>query len=455
MSRLLPSKWAMTTFDLVGEYTDYVANGSFASLKENVIQTDVEDYAILVRLRDQTKKWKGPFRYVTKESFEFLSKSELKPGDLFLVNVGAPGKTFLVPDLGKPMTIAPNGIRVRASKASTNSYLNYYFSSATAQDNLKSITAGNAQQKFNKTDLKKTELPLPPLNEQFRITNKLDSLFAKVEAAQTRLEKIPILLKRFHQSVLAAATSGELTREWRAGTGFDLQIKTLGETGTVIKTGPFGSALHKRDYVEGKIPIINPMHINDGKLTPSNSMTISDEKYLELSAWHLREGDVIVGRRGEMGRAAVVKEGDKKMLCGTGSMILRGDDKVLPKYLELILRSPISVEYFTAASVGSTMVNLNQGVIKKLKVHFPPIQEQKEIVSRVEALFSRAESVEKYYRKAKEETDRLTQSLLVKAFRGELVPQDINDEAASKLLKRIQAEREELKSLTKKRQKKE
>ena len=318
-------------------------------------------------------------------------------------------------------------------------YLYFFLKSA----DFKSVISGSAQPQITQEGLQNLNVVVAPLNEQIGIANKLDSLLAKVDATQIRLERIPTLLKRFRQSVLAVATSGKLTKKWREGTDFKLQIKTLGDTGTVVKTGPFGSALHKRDYVAGGIPIINPMHINHGKLMPSNSMTISTEKYLELSAWHLREGDVIVGRRGEMGRAAVVADGKTKMLCGTGSMILRVDDTALPKYLELILRSPTSVEYFIAASVGSTMVNLNQGVIKNLKVHFPPLQEQKEIVSRVESLFSVAESVEKQYTEAKKRTDRLTQSLLAKAFRGELVPQDTNDEPASELINRIQAEREQ------------
>ena len=376
---------------------------------------------------------------ITAYGLENSSAKLLEKGVLLIAMYGSIGKLGIT-DFQCATNQAIASCIVNETLANKK-YLFYLLMSR--REHLLSLGKGGAQQNISQTVLKIYEVPLAPLNEQIRIANKLDSLLAKVDTAQTRLERIPTLLKRFRQSVLAAATSGELTKKWREGTDFKLQIKTLGDTGTVVKTGPFGSALHKRDYVAGGIPIINPMHINHGKLMPSNSMTISTEKYLELSAWHLREGDVIVGRRGEMGRAAVVADGKTKMLCGTGSMILRVDDTALPKYLELILRSPTSVEYFIAASVGSTMVNLNQGVIKNLKVHFPPLQEQKEIVSRVESLFSVAESVEKQYTEAKKRTDRLTQSLLAKAFRGELVPQDTNDEPASELINRIQAEREQ------------
>lgn len=171
-------------------------------------------------------------------------------------------------------------------------------------------------------------------------------------------------------------------------------------------------------------------------------MTITKDKFRELKAWKLEVGDVVIGRRGEMGRAAEIRNHDTDLLCGTGSMIIRSNlDFISPSYLCLALRSPNSVAYFESNSVGSTMVNLNQKIIKSLSFHYPSTEEQKEIVRRVESLFAQADAVEKQYLAAKQRLDRLTQSLLAKAFRGELLPQDPSDEPAAELLKRIQAER--------------
>ena len=106
MTKVYPSK-------KIGELcltTDYVANGSFAALKENVTYLDRPDYAILVRLTDYTKGWNGKYVYVSQEAYKFLSKSEVFPGDIVVANVGDPGKVFIVPDLGKPMTLGPNSI---------------------------------------------------------------------------------------------------------------------------------------------------------------------------------------------------------------------------------------------------------------------------------------------------------------------------------------------------------
>jgi type I restriction enzyme S subunit len=264
--------------------------------------------------------------------------------------------------------------------------------------------------------LKSLEFPLPPPEEQKVIADKLDTLLTQVETTKTHLERIPEILKTFRQSVLAAAVSGKLN----AGDYQQAPVyKALGDVGVEVKTGPFGSALHKSEYISGGIPVINPMHISNGTIVASQQMTIPKAKYDELEAWHLKIGDVVVGRRGEMGRAAVVNY-KGEMLCGTGSMILRTPKNSLPKYLEIILRSPLAVEYFTSNSVGSTMVNLNQKIIKSLQVHFPSQEEQTEIVRRVEKLFAYADKVEAQVKTAQARVNQLTQSILAKAFRGEL-----------------------------------
>ena len=185
MEKQLPKNWVKVLFEEVADVTDFVANGSFQSLSENVIQTEVPDYAILVRLKDHSSNWKGNFRYVTKESYNFLNKSSLVEGDLFIANVGYPGKLFLVPNLGQPMTIGPNGLRIRANESTSNRFLAYYYSSAIGKEQINNIVSGSAQQKFNKTGFRKSIIPLPPLPEQNRIVIKLDALFAQLETIKS------------------------------------------------------------------------------------------------------------------------------------------------------------------------------------------------------------------------------------------------------------------------------
>ena len=322
----------------------------------------------------------------------------------------------------------------------TNEFLYHYLCSQ--KDAFIEAGKGAAQPNISQAVIKNWLVPLPPLNEQKRIADKLDTLLARVNGCRHRLDRITLILKRFRQSVLAAATSGQLTENWRASSDLSsIQPGLLSEVLSEIKTGPFGSALHKSDYVAGEIPVVNPMHINDRKITPSDDMTVSPKKAEQLSDFMLRAEDVVIARRGVMGRCAVVKPEQEGWLCGTGCIILRVQSQLLPNYLQLFLSSPGNVEVLEANAVGSTMVNLNQRVLLSLQLSLPTLQEQQEIVRRAESLFAYADRLEAHYQVARTQVDRLTPTLLAKAFCGELVPQDPNDEPASVLLEWIRAER--------------
>ena len=266
-------------------------------------------------------------------------------------------------------------------------YVEYWWRSQSSL--IQSLGTGTTVKGIRLEDIRGLEFPLAPTSEQKRIADKLDTLQARVDATRARLDRIPELLKRFRQSVLAAATSGQLTEEWRQeqqakasaqsvapvhhGSDSDLpppkgQVESL-ETVQLkevlhsIKTGPFGSALHKADYVKDGIPIINPMHISQGKIRPSSHMTVNSKTLKKLADFCIETGDVIIGRRGEMGRCAVVTQHESGWLCGTGSMVLKPKQCLRSEYLQLFLSSPNTVKAIEDESVGSTMVNLNQKIL--------------------------------------------------------------------------------------------
>lgn len=312
---------------------------------------------------------------------------------------------------------------------------------------------GSTFSAISKKDLEAIKIDIAPLQEQKRIVAKLEKLIAKVDQCKVRLEKIPSILKRFRQSVLAAACSGELTKDWRKEYNIEKSFNRdrLGNIVDSIQIGPFGSLLHKADYIKNAIPLINPTNISNGQITYSTNVTISKTKRSELVRYVLEKGDVILGRRGEMGRCAVINDEQAGWICGTGSLFIRPGFKIMSKYLQIILSSPQVIEYLETFSVGTTMTNLNQKIIANMEIELPLKKEQQEIVRQVESLFKIADQIEERYKKAKDYVNKLTQSILAKAFRGELVHQDPNDEPASKLLERIKAMKEDSKSESNKR----
>lgn len=159
----------------------------------------------------------------------------------------------------------------------------------------------------------------------------------------------------------------------------DWYIESLG-TRASFKTGPFGSALHQSDYVDGGIPVINPMHLNDGRITPNATMSVSEEAARRLTDFRMKPGEIIIGRRGDMGRCAVVDEGHAGWMCGTGSMLIRPRIDH-PEFLQRILSNPVTIKAIEDASVGSTMINLNQATLSRLNIQIPPVEEQRSIAA--------------------------------------------------------------------------
>jgi type I restriction enzyme S subunit len=179
----MASEWVTKKISDLVNVTDYVANGSFASLKENVNYLEDYGYAILVRLVDFNSNWLGKFVYISEESYKFLSKTKLDVGDIIISNVGAnAGTVFKVPDLKKPASLAPNAILIKTDDTSIRDYLYYYFSSHFGQGKIRSIISGSAQPKFNKTDFRNLyiEMPSSPLVRQ-KINYFLHYLDQKIE----------------------------------------------------------------------------------------------------------------------------------------------------------------------------------------------------------------------------------------------------------------------------------
>jgi len=212
----------------------------------------------------------------------------------------------------------------------------------------------------------------------------------------------------------------------------DWEIKKLGALAR-FRTGPFGSTLHKEDYTNNGIPIVNPMHIVDGNIVATLEMTITAQCASELADFSLWEGDIVIGRRGEMGRCAVVNAVQNGWLCGTGSMIIRTNSLASADFLQLVLSSPPIVAAIENASVGSTMINLNQSVLAGLKVALPGSKEEQETISSsINAAGAQVEVLQALITKKQQIKQAAMQELLtgkrrLPGFEGEWVVKRLGD----------------------------
>ena len=183
-----------------------------------------------------------------------------------------------------------------------------------------------------------------------------------------------------------------------------------------IQTGPFGSSLHQSDYQLGGTPVINPASIQNERIVPVDKMAVGRVMLERLASFKLRTGDVIMGRRGEMGRCAVVSEREKGWLCGTGCLILRALEHIYPRFLSMVIGSPFSRQYLGGTAVGTTMQNLNQTILLNLSFGIPPFTEQHRIVAKVDELMEFCDQLEGSLTTGDETRRRLLDALLYEAL---------------------------------------
>jgi len=262
-----------------------------------------------------------------------------------------------------------------------------------------SSTYGSKMPRANWDFIGNCLLPVPPLPEQTAIadfldreTGRIDTLVAKKRRLIALLgEKRTALISRTVTRGLPADAACEFglephTRfkdsgiEWLGEVPEGWEVTPLFRIAETIQTGPFGSQLHSSDYVEGGIPLINPAHINASKVVPDELSSVDDATAIRLSRHRFRFGDIVMGRRGEIGRCAVIGSTEVGWLCGTGSLVVRLRNSSAAYFASIISGAGFS-SLLELNAVGTTMLNLNPTIVGRMLVPVPPRPEQTAIAT--------------------------------------------------------------------------
>jgi type I restriction enzyme, S subunit len=337
--------------------------------------------------------------------------------------------------------------------------------------------------KINQPSLNATPVPLPPLDEQHRIVAKIDSLSGKSKRARDHLDHLPRLVEKYKQSILSAAFRGELTKEWRKRNVSGISVRDLeirrhaawqaakaeGAAGgryqdaaaidwrpdLDIPTGwvwasvdqlvflvQYGSSAKTSDYAQGCVPVLRMGNIQAGQLDWTNLKYLPEE-HAEFPGLLLETGDILFNRTNSaelVGKTAVYLRETGKASFASYLIRLRASG-IHPALLSAYINSPFGRSW--VASVVNQQVgqaNVNGTKLRQLGVPVMPEVEQAEIARCIETAFAWIDRLAAEATSARKLINHLDQAILSKAFRGELVPQDPNDEPASVLLERIRAE---------------
>ncbi|EIC28552.1 MULTISPECIES: restriction endonuclease subunit S [Methylomicrobium] len=355
------------------------------------------NYQLKPYLKSKNIQWLNVDISSTDEMWFSPSEIELyrlMHGDLILSEGGEVGKTCIWNNELDECYIQNSAHKITFSKENNSRFFLYLFFITGKIGLFDSIVNRVSIAHLTKEKLTNIHFLFPPLFEQTAIAAFLDCKTAQIDQAVAIKEQQIALLKERKQILIQNAVTRGLDPnvpmrnsgvEWIGKIPEHWELITLKRIVYFIQTGPFGAELHAHDYVENGTPLINPKHMKEGNIIPDATCSVDNNTLLRLKKYQLANGDLIMARRGELGRCAVVSTKEHGWLCGTGSIVIRlKHDYFNVKYFFRIISGRGVAEVLGLDSVGSTMDNLNTAIVGNLVLPMPNMEEQTAIVTHIE-----------------------------------------------------------------------
>ena len=389
-------------FDTV---TDYVANGSFKSLRDNVKSYTKENYAYMIRLQDASNNWKGPWLYTDKAGYSFLTKSKLHPNDIIMSNVGSVGKFFLIPELDKPMTLAPNAVLIKSSKNNAL-FLYQMMISTPMQVAVGRKTTPGVQLKINKTDFKRIQTNLPSLNEQEQIGEFFKQLDSLIALHQRKL----VLLKQLKEGLLQKmfADKGSKRPILRfEGFNDDWERRKLGDL-VVIKSGLSTNTQSRQGFY--KITRIETISKGLIDMDKTGSVQIKpDDKYL------MHAGDILfsnINSLKHIGKVAIFN-GKSTLYHGMNLLRMTAQSNMSSHFIYYQLITDKHSNWAKAhANPAVSQASINQHALSLEPMYITKLEEQHEISD----FIGKLDSIITFQQQKLVRINRIKKSLLQQIF---------------------------------------
>ena len=446
-SKFLPESWELAVLEKISNFIDY---------RGKTPKKTVSGIPLITAKNIRNGFIKNePQEFISEDDYDsWMTRGIPKFGDILITTEAPLGNVALL-HVRQKIALAQRTICIQPFSAHMNSYIHYALRSPEFQKELTSNSTGTTVSGIKASTLKKLGLPLPSLSEQKIIAEKLDTLMVQVDSIKAHLEKTLKILKRFRQAVLCAAVNGKLTEKWRDEKKIPFkswEIKKANDLCIKVQSGstPTGNPFAQN----GTIPFLKVYNIVNQKIDfDYKPQYITDEVHRARSKRSIAiPDDVLMNIVGPpLGKVAILTEQYPEWNINQAITLFRVDkDKLLSGFLYHVLCEGglvRDVMHETKGIVGQINISLTQ--CREALIPCPSLEEQHEIVRRVEQLVAYADTIEKQVNNALARVNNLTQSILAKAFRGELTaqwraenPELISGEnSAAALLEKIKAER--------------
>lgn len=313
------------------------------------------------------------------------AQQKVEYGDIIVSTVRPNLKNIAIIDRYESNLVASSGFCVlRNTEHVERNYLYHYITSDLFTQHLMKLTTGANYPAVRDQDVRDSIIPIPPKSIQLAIVSELDKINELIRLKKEQLKDYDNLTQSIFYEMFGDPVENE--KEW--------EVKKIGDL-AIVKTGPFGSMLHKEDYITDGIPLVNPIHMKNFKIVPDMEFTISKEKACELENYMLQNNDVVFARRGDIGRCAIVSEIEKGYLCGTGSLFVRFTEDIESVFIMYIIRSESFSKHLVSKAKGATMLNINSNTIADLEIPLPPLPLQHLFAQRIEQIERQKSAVQK------------------------------------------------------------
>lgn len=427
----LPPSWALTTLGAVTDYGKTV----------KVEPADIPSGAWVLELEDIEKDSSRILKRLSQSERQSQStKNRFDPGDVLYGKLRPYLNKVVIADA--PGFCTTEIVPVHAGPALEPRYLFHWLKHPAFLKYVGAASHGMSMPRLGTDAGRAAPLVLAPRPEQTRIADQLDTLLARIQACQDRLEAIPALLKRFRKSVLSSALSGQLTAAWRGEQGIGLESWSARTIADVAEVGTGSTPLRSNSnyYAATGTPWVTSA-ATGRPFIDSADQHVTEAAIAEHRLKLYRPGTLLVAMYGEGKTRGQVTELRIDATINQACAAITVDQRQAnPAFVKLVLLS--QYEQTRAMAEGGAQPNLNLSKVRGIPLNLPPGPEQVEIVRRVAQLFAFADSIESRVATATIKTRKLPPLTLAKAFRGELVPQDPTDEPASALLAKLKAAQE-------------
>lgn len=368
-------------------------------------------------------------KYLTPEIQNKIKNYTISKEDIYISIAGSIGKVGIIPDELDGANLTENAAKI--IHCINKKFLTYILNSIEIQNQISTYTKSTTQPKLALYRIEELKIPLPPQKEQRRIVEKIESEFAKIDEGLEHLEKAKEQIKQYRQSVLKSAFDGKLykTSEWKE--------TILKEVSNKISDGSHNPPPKQ----QVGIPMLSGQNIKNSQIIFDDFRLISEKDFdKEYKRTPIEENDILLTIVGTIGESAVVPKNTQKFVLQRSVALIKPNN-INSRFLKYYFDSPISKYYFKTQERGTAQKGIYLNTLKNLPVLLPSMIEQKRIVEEIEKRFAIADEVEKVVEDNIEKAKQLKQSILKKAFEGNLVPQEPTDEPASTLLEKIKQER--------------